>query len=187
VFKVIKSKVKGVLAVTSVILFVFTSVVLCLRQMESLGRGVISVNQGDGRVFVSWRLFGTDPDSLAFNLYRSSDGGKTVKLNDQALTTAANFVDEKADLTKSNSYFVRPVLNTREQEASKSFTLPANSPVQQDLSVPLQTPPGYSPNDTSVGDLDDDGEYEIAVHMTWRGRDNASPGLTAPRLSGIQT
>ena len=44
------------------------------RQMENLGRGVVAVNQG-GKVFVSWRLLGTDPDSIAFNLYRSDNGG----------------------------------------------------------------------------------------------------------------
>src|SRR5262245_54497518 len=45
------------------------------RLMEGLGRGVVAVNRGDGRVFVGWRLLGTDPD-VAFNLYRSADGGE---------------------------------------------------------------------------------------------------------------
>ncbi len=51
------------------------------RQMERLGRGVIAVRQADGKVFVSWRLLGTDSESIAFNLYRSTAGGKAVKLN----------------------------------------------------------------------------------------------------------
>lgn len=160
--------------------FLWTTEVVGQRQMEHLGRGVIAVNEGNGKVFVSWRMLGTDPDSIAFNLYRSTDGGKAVKLNDQPITDVTNFIDEKADLTKSNSYFVRPLLNKREREASKSFTLPANAPAQQYLSIPLQPPRGYIPNDASVGDLDGDGEYEIVIHMTGRGRDNASPGLTDP-------
>jgi rhamnogalacturonan endolyase len=49
--------------------------------MERLGRGIVAVRQGDNSVFVGWRLLGTDPDALAFNLYRSIGGGRPVKLN----------------------------------------------------------------------------------------------------------
>ncbi|PTX92576.1 rhamnogalacturonan lyase [Opitutus sp. ER46] len=41
--------------------------------MEKLGRGVVAIHQPDGKVFVSWRLLATDPDSVAFNLYRKSE------------------------------------------------------------------------------------------------------------------
>ena len=44
------------------------------RQMERLGRGVVAVNQGDGKVFISWRLLGNDPEATAFNLYRAASG-----------------------------------------------------------------------------------------------------------------
>lgn len=152
------------------------------RQMELLGRGVVAVNQGDGKVSVSWRMFGTDADAIAFNLYRAADSGKPVKLNDKPIADVTNFVDAKADLTKANSYFVRPVLNGKEQEASHSFTLSANAQARQYLSIPLQTPPGYTPNDASVGDLDGDGEYEIVLHQTGRGRDNSQAGLTDPPI-----
>lgn len=152
------------------------------RQMEALGRGVVAVNQGEGKVFVGWRMLGTDPDAIAFNLYRVANGGKPVKLNDKLITDVTNFVDAKADLTKANSYFVRPILNGKEQEASKPFLLVANAPVRQYLSIPLRTPPGYAPNDASVGDLDGDGEYEIVLHQAGRGRDNSQAGLTDPPI-----
>lgn len=148
------------------------------RQMEKLGRGVIAVKQADGQVYIGWRLFGTDPDAIEFNLYRASNGGKPVKLNPQPITNATSFVDGKADQAKSNSYFVRPVLQGKEQQASASFMLPANSPVRQYLSIPLNTPAGYAPNDVSVGDLDGDGEYELVVHQAGRGRDNSQAGMT---------
>src|SRR5262245_10170276 len=114
------------------------------RRMERLGRGVVAVNQGGGMVFVSWRLLGDDPEATAFNLYRASTGAIPVKLNAKPLADVTFFVDEQADLTKAVSYFVRPVVNGREREASKSFTLPANAPVRQYLSIPLQTPQGYA-------------------------------------------
>jgi rhamnogalacturonan endolyase len=43
------------------------------RPMEHLSRGVIAIHQPDGRVAVSWRLLGSDPEGVAFNLYRKSD------------------------------------------------------------------------------------------------------------------
>ena len=143
------------------------------RQMEKLGRGVVAVNQGDGNVFVGWRLLGTDPDAIAFNLYRITDSGKAVKLNGPPIANATSFIDSKADLTKSNAYFVRPLLNRREQDPSAQFQLGPNSSVRQYISIPLQTPRGYTPNDASVGDLDGDGEYEIVLHQAGRGRDNS--------------
>jgi rhamnogalacturonan endolyase len=152
------------------------------RQMEKLGRGVIAVRQPDDKVFVGWRLLGTDPDEIGFNLYRATDGGRPVKLNAGPLTKATSFVDERADLTKSNAYFVRPLIGRREGAASAEFALAAAAPVRQYLSVPLQTPSGYAPNDASVGDLDGDGEYEIVLHQTGRGRDNSQAGLTDPPI-----
>lgn len=148
------------------------------RQMEKLGRGVVAVHYQEGKVFVSWRLLGTDPDGIAFNVYRKSAGSAAVKLNATPIRTATSLVDDKADLSKENSYFVKPVLKGREQTASSAFKLSASPPVRQYLSVPLQTPEGYTPNDVSPGDLDGDGEYELVVHQVGRGRDNSQPGLT---------
>lgn len=147
--------------------------------MESLSRGIVAINQGDGKVFVSWRMFGTDPENIAFDLYRTTNG-KAIKLNAKPIADVTFFVDEKADLTNANSYSVRPVVSGKAQAASASFTLPVNPAVRQYLSIPLQTPAGYTPNDASVGDLDGDGEYEIVLHQTGRGRDNSQAGMTDP-------
>lgn len=155
---------------------------LAQRQMERLERGVVAVHQGAGKVFVSWRLLGTDAVETAFNVYRSANGGKATKLNDRPIADVTSLVDTNVDLTKSNAYFVRPVLKNREQSASRLFTLPAHTPARQYLSIPLQTPLGYTPNDASVGDLDGDGEYELVLHQTGRGRDNSQNGLTDPPI-----
>ena len=159
------------------------------RQLESLGRGVVAVHYETGKVFVGWRLLGTDPESITFNVYRttSGPGGPTIrrvplKLNAAPIANATSFIDTRADLTRINGYFVRPVLNGREQAASAVFRLEADAPVRQYLSVPLQTLEGYSPNDASVGDLDGDGEYELVLHQVGRGRDNSQAGMTTDPL-----
>jgi rhamnogalacturonan endolyase len=148
------------------------------RQFEKLGRGVVAVRFEEQKVFVGWRLLGTDPENIVFNLYRSANGAKPVKVNATPIAEATSYIDTGVDFTKANSYFVRPVVNGREQKESTRFTLPANVPVRQYLSVPLKTPEGYTPNDASVGDLDGDGEYELVVHQVGRGRDNSQAGTT---------
>src|SRR5262245_26546893 len=157
--------------------------------MENLGRGVVAVRSTTTDVFVSWRLLGTDPPDTIFNLYRSTGGGDAVLLNATPMGETTYFVDQTADLTQANSYFVRAIVFGLEQPPSASFTLPANAPVRQYLRLPLQIPPGgttpageaytYSPNDSSVGDLDGDGEYEIVVK--WdpsNSKDNSQAGYT---------
>ncbi|WP_146904701.1 rhamnogalacturonan lyase [Adhaeribacter aerolatus] len=155
-----------------------TTNVLGQRLMENLGRGVVAVHQGEGKVFVSWRMLGTDPVNIAFNLYRKTGSKKPVKLNPQPLTQSTNFQDSKVDISQPNAYYVKPVLNGKEQEVSAAFTLPAQAPVQQYLAIPLKTPPGYTPNDASIGDLDGDGEYEIILHQTGRSLDTPANGFT---------
>ncbi|QKJ32779.1 rhamnogalacturonan lyase [Mucilaginibacter mali] len=152
------------------------------RMMEKLSRGIVAVRKSTDTAFVSWRMLGTEPDAIAFNLYRSADGQAPVKLNAQPITDGTNFNDTKADLSKTNTYTVKAVLNGKEQEAGKPFVLAANSPVQQYLNIHLRTPQGYQPNDVSVGDLDGDGDYELIVHMTGRGRDTPSNGVTDPPI-----
>ncbi len=145
--------------------------------MEKLGRGIIAVNQGEGKVFISWRLLVTDPENVAFNVYRSS-GAHLVKINKEPVIKATNYIDDGGDLSVSNSYFIKVLIKGKETETSTSFTLKANTPVQQYLSIALRTIPGYAPNDASVGDLDGDGEYEIILHQAGRGHDNSQDGFT---------
>ena len=148
------------------------------RQMENLGRGVVALKTGEQQVFVSWRLLGTDPAALAFNLYRVAGTAPPRKLNQQPLAGPTHFIDTTFDPTQANAYLVRPVLGGQEQAPSARFTIAANAPARPYLSIPLRTPNGYTPNDISVGDLDGDGEYELIVHLTGRARDNAQAGAT---------
>jgi rhamnogalacturonan endolyase len=159
--------------------FVMISSIIAQQQMEYLNRGVYAINQGNGKVFVSWRLLGTESNDKAFNIYKTIDG-KTIKLNKEPLVTASCFIDEYADTTKANTYFVKTVINNSEQATDALFTLQPNA--KPYLAIPLKTPNGYLAGDISVGDMDGDGEYELVVHMTGKAHDNSHAGFTDPPI-----
>lgn len=148
-----------------ILMSLFSSVLSAQRVMENLGRGVVAVRASDSDVFISWRLLGLDPADLGFNLYRSTAGGTAAKLNGTVIAGATNFTDGSADLSKSLSYFVRPVLNGVEQAASGAFTLSANHAVEPIVRIPIRAVPGagYSTKFVWVGDLDGDGEYDYVI------------------------
>ncbi|QGW30052.1 hypothetical protein GLV81_11580 [Phnomibacter ginsenosidimutans] len=134
----------------------------------------------DGKVFVSWRWLLEDAAVQGFNVYKATGKEKAKKLNATLVTVTTGFVDEQADSTQTQSYFVKAVVKGKEAVASRSFTLPAKA--QPYFSIPLQTPQGYAPNDGSVADLDGDGVFEIILHQTGRGKDNSQAGITDPPI-----
>ncbi|MBL7738644.1 MAG: T9SS type A sorting domain-containing protein [Chitinophagaceae bacterium] len=162
------------LAVSMLVLF---QIMHAQRWMERLGRGVVAVRTGTNAVFISWRVLGTEPDDMAFNIYR--DG---VKLNASPLTGATHYTD---NTTANGLYTVKAIISGTEE----NNTVQAAVWSQQYLQIPLQKPAGgttpdgvtytYSPNDASVADLDGDGEYEIV--LKWdpsNSKDNSQSGYT---------
>ena len=148
-------------------------------KMEYLTRGVYAVNGGNGKIFVSWRLLGTEDTTLGFNLYRTANK-KTIQLNKKPILTSTNFTDESADTNQVNTYTVKAIINSKEEKIGSSFILAANA--KPYLSIPLRTPAGYSANDASVGDMDGDGQYEVVIHLTGRAKDNSQKGITDPPI-----
>lgn len=161
------------------------------RQMEGLDRGLVAIQTEDG-VFVSWRLLGTDPTSISFHLYR--DG---VRITNTPITSSTNYLDENGQL--DSIYSVAVVLDGVEYAAhdeaavwsEQYIDIPLNKP--EDGATPLGDPYSYSANDTSVADLDGDGEYEIIVKWNpSNAKDNSHAGYTgnvyidAYKLTGEQ-
>lgn len=141
--------------------------------MEKLDRGLVAVPHEEG-VFLSWRLLATDPSDISFNLYRRSAGEEALKINPLPITEGTNYLDEGADSRQNLRYFVRPVVEGAEQQASAAVDVWDNPY----LRFPLQTPEGYQPNDASVGDLDGDSIYEIVLHQVGKSKDNSQKGFT---------
>lgn len=150
------------------------------RQMENLGRGVVAVKQAPDKAFISWRMLGTEPDNIAFNIYRSTGGAAPVKLNAQPITNSTNYVDTSLDSAKDNEYTIRAVINGAEQPPSKPFLskIAANSEARSYFEIPIKLPPDTSAGEASVGDLDGDGEYEIILKSWQLPTDTATNRIT---------
>ena len=131
------------------------------RHMENLGRGIVAIRTTTANAFISWRVLGTEPQNIGFNIYRSADGGTPEKLNGSVLTGGTNYTDKSLNYTVDNSYFVKPVINGVEQEASGSYTLTTNHAIEPCVVVPLKQ--GSSIHFVWVGDLDGDGEYDYVI------------------------
>jgi len=144
------------------------------RQMENLSRGLVAVKQPDQAVYVSWRLFGTDPEQVAFNLYRRVEGRPAIKVNREPIKDSTNVLDREADTGKTLDYFLRPVLGGKELEASS----PVRAWETNYLEIPIQPIERYRPGDAAIADLDGDGEYEVVLHQISGGRDNSFAGIT---------
>lgn len=160
-------------------------VLLCLSQaciaqrlMEHLDRGVVVIPQEDQTAVVSWRVLGTDPDELHFNLYRQTGEETPQKLNTASISGGTFFIDADVDWSKKNTWYVASVLNGKETKEPGTFSIAANAEHKPYLSISLQTPDGYAPGDASTADLDGDGQYELVIHQMGRGHDNSHRGLT---------
>ncbi|WP_328993504.1 rhamnogalacturonan lyase [Kribbella sp. NBC_01245] len=158
-------------------------------QTDKLNRGVISVHTANGNR-VSWRQLADDPAGTTFNVYRNGS-----KVNRTPVSGATSFVD--AGAPAGSKYTVRSVADGVERQskfaAEDSLTLNAvngaTGITASSRDVPIQPPAGgttpsgerytYVANDTSVGDLDGDGQYEIV--LKWdptNAKDNAQAGYT---------
>jgi rhamnogalacturonan endolyase len=144
------------------------------RQMENLSRGIVAVPLQQGGMFVSWRLFATDPESVRFNVYRRQGDALATCITPEPLATATSVVDAGADPAADPHYHVRPVVDGVEGPASREV----EGWRQRFLEIPVKPIEGYRPGDASVGDLDGDGELEVVVHQVSRPRDNGTAGVT---------
>ncbi len=128
-------------------------------QMEKLDRGLVVFPISDTKVFVSWRLLGTDAPGTTFTLLKN---GAAVAEN---ITGATSMT---VDGVASDEFQVAV------QDAGAEATVLETSPVVKPwaksyLELKLDRPETgaqggtYSPNDCSVGDVDGDGQYEVFV------------------------
>lgn len=136
------------------------------RKFEHLTRALVAVNNA-GKVFLSWRIFATD-DNVSFNLYRNG-----IKINHTPISQVSNFEDANGKLT--DVYYIEAI-SVNGSEYSSPVSVWANNYKQ----IKLNTPSDYKPGDTSIADLDGDGELDYVVKFEKTTKDNSQSGYTDP-------
>ena len=147
------------------------------RTVEKLNRGLVAMRLNPNQVYINWRMLGTEPTNVSYNLY--CDGKKVAG---SPFATTTNFIHETAT---DGNYSIRAIVNGKEESSSETAKVWTN----QYLDIPMQIPAGgtspdgraytYNVNDCSAGDVDGDGQYEIFVK--WdpsNAHDNSHKGYT---------
>ncbi|HQF11060.1 MAG TPA: rhamnogalacturonan lyase [Paludibacteraceae bacterium] len=145
--------------------------------VEKLNRGLVAMRLDANQVYIGWRMLGTEPTDVSYNLYCN---GK--KIEGSPFKTSTNFTHNSPT---DETYTVRAIIKGIEQADSETVKVWAN----QYLDIAMQIPAGgtspdgrsytYSVGDSSVGDVDGDGQYEIIVK--WdpsNAHDNSHKGYT---------
>lgn len=120
---------------------------------------------GISSALISWRLLLTDPDNIAFDIYKSEDGGEEVKLNEEPITKTTCWVDEDIDPVKANYYRVT-LANQEKTLCDYTFTSEMATKFYREILLKSDVPDislNYAPDDIQLGELDGDGELEIVV------------------------
>ena len=145
-------------------------------QMEYLDRGTVAVKSGS-KVYLSWRLLGTEDYDTTFDVYRGTTKVATA-------LDATNYTDS----TAGSSYTVVPSGQAR--TSGKAVTVQS----EQYITIPLDRPASgtslddgstytYSPNDVTPADVDGDGEYELI--LKWEPSNSFDSGKDAKHSGNV--
>jgi hypothetical protein len=132
------------------------------RVKEMPGRGVVAIPQENGSIYLQWRLLESDPEDVAFNVYRRTGNQQHVKLNTKPITLTTDFTDTSAKTKVRNAYFVRSVKDAQEYETSEIFIVDAHTETKPFISIKLNSDTTTFQS-VGVGDLNGDGKYDFVI------------------------
>lgn len=128
-------------------------------------RGTLNHTSGYSHALVSWRLLPTDPDNVAFDIYKSEDNGQETKLNELPITNATCWADKSINVRTTSIYRVT-VAGSEQTLCEYTFTPQMAETFYRAIRLNTHVPDPaltYAANDAQVGDLDGDGVMEIIL------------------------
>ncbi|MBP1615352.1 MAG: hypothetical protein H6Q13_2800 [Bacteroidetes bacterium] len=120
---------------------------------------------GYSHALVSWRLLGTDPSDVAFDIYKSENGESEKKLSVDPIKNTTCWADTNINAAVDNVYRVT-LTGSSETLCEYRFTAEMAKTFFRKITLNLGVPNAaltYEANDAQVGDLDGDGEMEIVL------------------------
>ena len=128
--------------------------------VEHLDRGLVALPLDGGKVYLGWRLLLSDPEDVAFNVYRSEGRGYRL-LTKGPIRQSTNFVDETTALGKTYYYRVAPVVGGKEGPLSRRATVRTAAKGRQYVSIPFRGK--YRAQKVAIADLDGDGRLDYVI------------------------
>jgi len=129
---------------------------------ETLDRGVVAFSKADGGLYVGWRLLGSDPPDVTFDVLGTGANASATppaRLNPRPIRESCNYVGTQSD--PMESVRVRAVSKGRvigESDAVRVRPADANGGT---IGIRLQG--DYSFNRVGIADLNGDGVYDYVI------------------------
>jgi len=139
------------------------------RITEKLNRGLTIQQTGIHSVYLSWRLLSTDSKDISFNIYHTAQGQKATRLNKKQVLTTTDFSANLPEKLTESGFFIRPVFNGEELEASESVSIRLAPKFTTYTSIKLQG--DYKPQRIAVADLNGNGTLDFIIKQPDRGID----------------
>jgi rhamnogalacturonan endolyase len=112
---------------------------------------------------VGWRLLASDPDTVAFHVYRNAGDDETSlqRLTPEPIRESTNFVDNSASQVSNPSYCIRTVVNGKEGAISRKVRVTDTDPGASCIRIKLKGE--YAARMAALGDLDGDGQLDYII------------------------
>jgi hypothetical protein len=131
------------------------------RIEEPLGRGVVAMPMDGGRIYVGWRLLKSDPQEIAFDVYRRAGGSPSRKINAAPLSKTTDFVDESPVAGVRNEYTVVPI---ERGQAGKPSEAAGAVPAERGQNyVSFKLDGDHTFQKCGIADLNGDGIYDYVI------------------------